>query len=95
MLEGKVSTVPRAIDDPVLRMRALHVTSENQRVRDFAQALRAVAPDLYVARGAEWATVPLLRARFGNAGRKRAEEKFSWAAIARQVQELYAAVVKK
>ena len=31
----------RAIDDPVLRMRALHVTSENQRVRDFAHALRA------------------------------------------------------
>ncbi len=31
----------RAIEDPVLRMRALHVTTENQRVRDFAQALRA------------------------------------------------------
>ena len=29
-----------AIDDPTLRMRALHVTSENQRVRDFAVALR-------------------------------------------------------
>ncbi len=31
----------RAIDDPVLRMRAMHVTSENARVRDFAHALRA------------------------------------------------------
>ena len=31
----------RAIDDPVLRMRAMHVTAENQRVRDFAAALAA------------------------------------------------------
>jgi galactokinase len=31
----------RAIEDPVLRMRALHVTTENQRVRDFAAALRS------------------------------------------------------
>jgi len=31
----------RTIDDPVVRMRALHVTSENQRVRDFAAALDA------------------------------------------------------
>ncbi|MBI4935148.1 MAG: galactokinase [Actinobacteria bacterium] len=30
----------RALEDPVLRMRALHVTTENQRVRDFADALR-------------------------------------------------------
>jgi galactokinase len=29
------------IDDPVIRLRALHVTQENQRVRDFAAALRA------------------------------------------------------
>jgi galactokinase len=31
----------RAIADPTLRIRALHVTTENQRVRDFAVALRA------------------------------------------------------
>jgi len=31
----------RAIDDPVLRLRAMHVTAENQRVRDFAAALAA------------------------------------------------------
>ena len=31
----------RAIDDPVLRMRAMHVTAENQRVREFAAALAA------------------------------------------------------
>ncbi|MFZ4718321.1 MAG: galactokinase [Ilumatobacteraceae bacterium] len=31
----------RAIEDPTLRMRALHVTEENQRVRDFADALRS------------------------------------------------------
>ena len=38
---------------------------------------------------------PALRARFGIAGRKRAEAKFSWAAIARQVSELYAALVSR
>jgi glycogen synthase len=32
---------------------------------------------------------PIQRAHFGNAGRKRAEEKFSWSAIARQVHGLY------
>jgi len=31
----------RSIDDPVARMRAMHVTSENQRVRDFAAAFAA------------------------------------------------------
>jgi glycosyltransferase involved in cell wall biosynthesis len=30
-----------------------------------------------------------LRRRFGKAGRKRAEEKFSWSAIAQQVKALY------
>jgi glycosyltransferase involved in cell wall biosynthesis len=33
---------------------------------------------------------PARCAAFGKAGRKRAEERFSWAAIARQVQALYA-----
>ena len=32
---------------------------------------------------------PALREKMGKAGRKRAEEKFSWAAIARQTAELY------
>lgn len=36
---------------------------------------------------------PALRARFGKAGRKRAVEKFSWSAIARQVQDLYGKLV--
>jgi galactokinase len=31
----------RSIDDPVLRMRAMHVTAENRRVREFAAALAA------------------------------------------------------
>jgi galactokinase len=31
----------RTIDDPVVRMRAMHVTSENRRVTEFAQALTA------------------------------------------------------
>jgi alpha-maltose-1-phosphate synthase len=30
-----------------------------------------------------------LRKRFGKAGRKRAEEKFSWSAIARETKALY------
>ena len=37
---------------------------------------------------------PERRARFGAAGRKRAEERFSWAAIARQVQGLYERLVR-
>jgi glycosyltransferase involved in cell wall biosynthesis len=32
---------------------------------------------------------PLLRERFGKAGRKRAEEKFSWSAIAEKTKALY------
>lgn len=32
---------------------------------------------------------PALREKFGRAGRKRAEEKFSWTAIARKTQQLY------
>ena len=36
---------------------------------------------------------PELRARFGRAGRKRAEEKFSWAAIAAETERLYRSVV--
>ena len=32
---------------------------------------------------------PSLREKFGKAGRQRAEEKFSWSAIARQTQQLY------
>ncbi len=38
---------------------------------------------------------PAQRERFGKAGRKRAEEKFRWAAIARQVHELYESLVQK
>ena len=36
-----------------------------------------------------------LRGKFGKAGRKRAEEEFSWSAIARETEELYAALVKR
>jgi glycosyltransferase involved in cell wall biosynthesis len=32
---------------------------------------------------------PALQEKFGRAGRKRAEEKFSWLAIAQQTQALY------
>ncbi len=35
-----------------------------------------------------------LREKFGKAGRKRAEEKFSWSAIAQKTKKLYGAVVK-
>ncbi len=36
---------------------------------------------------------PELRERFGRAGRKRAEEKFSWSAIAQETLELYTKVL--
>jgi glycosyltransferase involved in cell wall biosynthesis len=36
-----------------------------------------------------------LREKFGKAGRKRAEEEFSWNAIARETEKLYAALVKQ
>jgi len=36
-----------------------------------------------------------LRIRFGKAGRRRAEELFSWKAIARQTRDLYQSLVSK
>ncbi len=36
-----------------------------------------------------------LRERFGRAGRKRAEEKFSWSSIAKQTQALYQTLVRR
>lgn len=36
-----------------------------------------------------------LREKFGKAGRKRAEEEFSWSAIARETEKLYGALVKQ
>ena len=38
---------------------------------------------------------PEMRERFGKAGRKRAEEKFSWRAIAQQTRDLYASLIDK
>ena len=37
---------------------------------------------------------PELREKFGKAGRKRSEEKFSWSAIARETKALYESLVK-
>ena len=37
---------------------------------------------------------PVQCAAFGKAGRKRAEDIFSWKAIAKQVQDLYASLVR-
>ena len=39
-------------------------------------------------------TDPQLREKFGKAGRKRAEEKFSWSAIAGETKSLYDSLVK-
>ena len=36
-----------------------------------------------------------LRERFGKAGRKRAEEKFSWSAVAQQTKKLYRSLARK
>ena len=38
---------------------------------------------------------PKLRAKFGRAGRKRAEEKFSWSAIAAQTKSLYEKILER
>ena len=38
---------------------------------------------------------PQLRDRFGKAGRKRAEEKFAWSAIARTTKKLYESLVRQ
>ena len=40
-LRTATATAATSIDDPVVRKRAMHVVAENQRVRDFADALRA------------------------------------------------------
>jgi glycogen synthase len=38
---------------------------------------------------------PELRKKFGRAGRKRAEEKFSWSAIAQKTKQLYEALLRE
>ena len=38
---------------------------------------------------------PELQKKFGSAGRKRAEEKFGWPAIARQTEQLYRRLLEK
>ncbi|HXA08642.1 MAG TPA: glycogen synthase [Chthoniobacterales bacterium] len=38
---------------------------------------------------------PVLQRKFGRAGRRRAEEKFGWAAIARETKHLYESLLKK
>ena len=49
--------------------------------RDFAARINELMAD------------PALRARFAAAGRRRAEEQFSWGAIAKQTQRLYGSLV--
>ena len=52
-----------------------------QFARDFAAKINLLMSD------------PDLRARFGKAGRRRAEERFSWKAIATQTRDLYQSLV--
>jgi glycosyltransferase involved in cell wall biosynthesis len=56
-------------------------TFEPQEPERFARDLAARINELMAK--------PEMRAQFGRAGRKRAEEKFSWSAIAAQTKELY------
>lgn len=56
-------------------------TNPEQFARDLAARINQLIAD------------PQLRARFGKAGRKRAEEKFSWPAIAEQTRLLYESLV--
>ena len=52
-------------------------TKPDQFARDLAERINQLMKN------------PALRQKFGRAGRKRAEEKFSWLAIAQQTQALY------
>ena len=52
-------------------------TKQDQFARDLAERINQLMKN------------PALRQKFGRAGRKRAEEKFSWLAIAQQTQALY------
>ena len=57
-----------------------------------------IAPDQFArdlaARINQLMADPALRAKFGAAGRKRAVEKFSWAAIAQQTKALYQTLIR-
>jgi starch synthase len=55
-------------------------TKPDQFARDLAERINQLMKN------------PALRQKFGRAGRKRAEEKFSWLAIAQQTQALYGKV---
>lgn len=58
-------------------------TQPEQFARDLAARVNEVMAD------------PALQERFGRAGRKRAEEKFGWAAIAEETKRLYETLLKK
>jgi len=55
----------------------------DQFARDLAERINQLMDD------------PKLRKKFGKAGRKRAEEKFSWSAIAKQTKALYQEVCRQ
>jgi starch synthase len=54
-----------------------------QFARDLAEKINLLVRD------------PELRKRFGQAGRKRAVEKFSWHAIALETQKMYAELIER
>ncbi len=58
-------------------------TDPEQFARDLAARINQLMRD------------PALRKKFGQAGRKRAEEKFSWRAIASETQALYASLLER
>lgn len=58
-------------------------TNPDQFSRDLASRVNKLMAD------------PALREKMGKAGRRRAEEKFSWSAIAQQTRDLYASLLKK
>jgi len=57
-------------------------TNPEQFARDLAEKINQLMRD------------PALREKFGKAGRKRAEEKFSWSAIAKKTKRLYESLRK-
>jgi glycosyltransferase involved in cell wall biosynthesis len=67
--------------DPHLREGTFEPEDPAQFAGDLAGAINTVALD------------EVVRARYGQAGRKRVEEHFSWAAIAEQTAALYRSLV--
>ena len=91
VVASAVGGIPEVVVDgetgllvPLAQMTAspFEPAEPEQFARDLASAINRVMSD------------PALARKFGQAGRRRAEEKFAWAAIAEQTKKLYRELVK-